>query len=103
MISGHYKGQRYKREKLIKKHLNGDGRIIDSFIINKGHKDGLEKHCVTENGIIVIYNADSNKLVTKLVARENQIKRYYRNSGREPPQWLLYLAQFHESLGYNRC
>lgn len=102
MVSNHYKGSRHKREKFIDKHLNGDGKVIDSFIVDKGHKDGLERHDITENGIIIIYNAGTNKLVTKLVARENQIKRYYYNSGREPPSWLLYLARYHESLRYNR-
>lgn len=102
MISNHYKNKRYKREKFIDKHLNGDGKIIDSFIVDKGHEMGLEKHCITENGIIIIYNATSNKLVTKLVARPQQVERYYRNSGREPPEWLLNLCRWHEELGYNR-
>lgn len=102
MVSKHYKGKRNKREEFIDKYLNGDGKIIDSFIVDKGHKDGLEKHCITENGIIVIYNAVSNKLITKLVARPNQIKRYYKNSGREPPRWLLDLCYWHQSLNYNK-
>lgn len=102
MVSSHYKKQRYKREKFIKKHLHGDGRVIDSFIVDKGHKDGKEKHCVTENGIIVIYNVESGKLVSKLIAREGQIKRYYKNESREPPEWLLTLARFHSDLNYNK-
>ena len=55
MISNHYKKQRYKREKFINKCCNGDGKIIDEFIVDKGHKDGLERHCVTDTGIIIIY------------------------------------------------
>ena len=101
MVSAHYKNKRYKREKFINKHLNGDGKVVDSFIIDKGHKNGLERHEITENGIIIVYNAETNKLVTKLIAREWQIKRYYNNVGREPPKWLIYLAQYHESLCYN--
>lgn len=102
MVSKHYKSKRYKREKFIDKYLNGDGKVIDSFIVDKGHIKGLERHDITENGIIVIYNAETNKLVTKLVAREGQVKRYYYKSGREPPKWLLELCRWHESLGYNR-
>ena len=102
MVSQHYKKKRYKREKLIKKYLNGDGKVIDSFVVDKGHKKGLERHDITENGIILIYNATSNKLVSKLIARPAQIKRYYKNSGREPPQWLLDLCTWHESLHYNK-
>ena len=78
MVSNHYKRQRYKREKFIHKCCNGDGKIIDEFIVDKGHKDGLERHCVTDTGIIIIYNAVSGKLVSKLIARPNQIKRYCR-------------------------
>lgn len=101
-VSRHYKSKRYKREKFIGRHLNGDGKVIDSFIVDKGHAKGLERHDITENGIIVIYNAKTNKLVTKLVARSGQIQRYYYNSGREPPSWLLELCEWHESLHYNK-
>jgi hypothetical protein len=102
MVSKHYQTKRYKREKFIDKCLNGGGKVIDSFIVDKGHKNGLERHDITENGIIVIYNAKTNKLVTKLVARSGQIRRYYYKSGREPPEWLLELCDWHESLGYNK-
>ena len=102
MVSKHYKSKRYKRERFINKCLHGDGKVIDSFIVDKGHKNGLERHDITENGIIVIYNKNSGKLCTKLVARPQQIERYYHNSGREPPLWLLELCEWHESLHYNR-
>mgnify|MGYP003301588533 FL=1 len=51
MVSNHYKKQRYNREKFINKCCNGDGKVIDEFIVDKGHKDGLERHCITDNGI----------------------------------------------------
>ena len=102
MTSRHYRRQRHKREKFIDECLGGDGKVVDSFIVDKGHIKGLERHDVTENGIIVIYNAETNKLVTKLVARSGQIQRYYYNSGKEPPLWLLELCEWHESLQYNR-
>lgn len=102
MVSKHYKRQRYKREKFIHKCCNGDGKIIDEFIVDKGHVKGLERHCVTDTGIIIIYNAASGKLVSKLIARPNQIKRYYIGTDKEPPPSLLRLAEWHESLGYNK-
>lgn len=101
MVSYHYKTKRYKREHLINKYINGDGRVIDSFVVDKGHRNGVERHDITENGIIVIYNNNSEKLVSKLIARPNQIKRYYYGTGREPPSYLIRLAEWHESLGYN--
>lgn len=101
MVSHHYNNKRYKREYFINKYLNGDGKVIDSFVVDKGHPNGAERHDITENGIIVIYNALSGKEVTKLIARPNQIKRYYRGTGREPPKELLDLCEQHKSLGYN--
>ena len=89
--TNHYKNKRYKREKFINKYLCGDGNVIDSFVVDKGHKDGLEKHCITDTGLIIVYNFKSGKLVTKLIARENQVKRYYQYVDRRPPKWLLEL------------
>ena len=100
--SNHYKNKRYKREKFIHKYLCGDGKIIDSFVIDKGHKDGPEKHCLTDTGLIIVYNANNGKLVTKLIARSNQIKKLYHNTDKEPPSSLLRLAEWHESMRYNK-
>ena len=99
--SKHYKKKRYKRQKIIDKMLNGDGYIIDGFVIDKGHKDGLEVHSITDTGIIIIHNYHTGKLVTKLIARPQQIERYYKDIGSQPPKWLLDLAQWHTDLRYN--
>lgn len=100
MTSKHYNNQRYKRQRLIDKYI-GDGNVIDSFVIDKGHKDGAEIHSVTDTGLIIVHNKNTGKLVTKLIARSEQIKRYYKNSDKQPPNWLLSLAEWHKSLGYN--
>lgn len=100
--TNHYKNKRYKREKFINEHLCGDGNIIDSFIVDKGHVNGLEKHCITDTGLIIVFNLESGKLVTKLIARRPQIMRYYKDTNREPPRWLLDLCEWHNSLNYNR-
>ena len=103
MVSEHYRTERYRREKFIDEHL-GDGQMIDEFIIDRGHPNGAERHCIMDNGVIVIYNVESGKLITKLLARPHQIKRYYEFSGREPPEnyeEILELAYLHNTLGYN--
>lgn len=105
MTTKHYKNKRYKREKFINTHLYDDGYIIDGFVVDRGHKDGLEVHSITDNGVIIIHNMFSGKLITKLIARPQQIKRYYESTGREPPleyKNILQLARWHQSLGYNR-
>ena len=75
--------------------------MVDEFIVDKGHPHGAERHCITNNGIIVIYNLNSGKLVTKLIARVGQLKRYYYKSGRKPPSYLIDIARRHKKLGYN--
>ena len=100
--SKHYNKRRKRRERIIKNRLNGDGEIIDSFVVDRGHKNGAEVHSITNTGLIIITNKDTGILVTKLIARPAQIKRYYNNSNREPPEWLITLAEWHISLGYNR-
>lgn len=102
MTSKHYDKQRGKRQRFINKHINGDGNIIDSFVVDKGHKDGVEVHSITDTGLIIIHNKDTGKLVTKLIARPEQIKRYYKDSDKQPPRWLLSLAEWHKSLRYNK-
>lgn len=100
--TNHYKNKRYKREKFINKYLCGDGHVIDSFVVDKGHVNGLERHDITDTGLIIVYNLESQKLVTKLIARPQQIKRYYQDVDREPPKWLLDLCYWHNTLNYNR-
>lgn len=104
MTSKHYQNQRNERERFIDECLGGDGRVIDSFIVDKGHKDGIERHEITDNAIIIIYNVVSGKLVSKLIARPFQIKRYYKSTGRRYPKGykrILALAEQHKILGYN--
>ena len=102
-VSKHYNYKRGKRERLIEKRLHGDGNIIDGFVVDRGHKDGAEVHSITDNGIIIVHNLESGALVTKLIARPEQIERYY-SDGREKPQEynrVIELAKWHESLNYN--
>lgn len=99
--SNHYARSRHRREKFISRHINGDGNIIDEFIVDRKHKDGKEIHKVTDTGLIIVYNYNTGKLVTKLIARPNQIKRYYKDVDKEPPVWLIALAQWHVDLNYN--
>lgn len=101
MVSRHYQGQRDTREEFIQEKLGGDGNLVDSFIVNKNHPMGEEIHEVRDNGLIIIFNKNSGKLCTKLLARKNQIKKLYQGVGKQAPKWLLELASEHERLGYN--
>ena len=60
-------------ERLI---IEESAKVIKIAIVNKGHKNGNEIHLVYNNGIVKIYNANTRKFVTVLIARVPQIERY---------------------------
>ena len=76
MTSKHYMNDRQKREEVI--NMIGQGTPVATFIIDRGHRNGAELHEITDTGIINIYNQKTHKLITKLIARPGQIRRYYK-------------------------
>lgn len=98
MTSLHYTDERTARENLIKKI--GYGNIIKEVELDRGHKNGPEIHKISDTGIVTIYNKRSGKLITKLIARPGQIKRYF-NKNENIPAELLSLARYHEKMEYN--
>ena len=77
MTSKHYTNDRAEREKVIE--MIGYGTIVAEFVVDRGHKNGAEVHKISTTGIITIYNQRSGRLITKLIARPGQIRRYYPN------------------------
>lgn len=98
-MTRHYEFERQSREALIKQI--GIGKIVKSVVIDRGHKNGPEVHAISETGIVMIFNKRSKQLITKLIARPAQIKRYYEEE--KAPTWLLAIAKQHQTLGYNRA
>ena len=60
-------------ERLI---IEESAKVVKIAVVNKGHANGNEIHLVYNNGIIKIYNANSRKFITVLIARVPQIERY---------------------------
>jgi hypothetical protein len=79
----------------------GPQHFIGWFWCNKGHKNGPEVHCVTNEGVIYIYNAKTYKLITCLIGRPEQVKRYFDATGLPVSRNVLERARQHEKLGYN--
>lgn len=98
MTSRHYARERRTRQHIIDRI--GEGHTILSVVWDRGHKNGAEVHMISDTGIISIYNQNSGKLITKLIARPGQIKRYFENG--DAPVELLTIARRHTELGYNR-
>lgn len=92
--------QRNDRLQFIKDNI-GIGKPVKSFYWDKGHPNGPEIHTVTDTGIIIIRNYNTNKYITTLIARPQQIKRYYESVGQVAPNSILKLCEEHQRKGYN--
>ena len=99
MTSKHYTMDRRKREQIIK--MIGEGTEVKREIVDKGHKNGAEVHVISSTGIITIYNQRTGKLITKLIARPGQIRRYWKEE--EAPTELIQIAREHQKMNYNRA
>ena len=60
-------------ERLI---IEESAKVVKIAVVNKGHENGHEIHIVYNNGIVKIYNANTRKFITVLIARVPQIERY---------------------------
>lgn len=60
-------------ERLI---IEESAKVVKIAVVNKGHKNGEEIHIIYNNGVVKIYNANTRKFITVLIARVPQIERY---------------------------
>ena len=99
------KTQHYQRDlterKRIAREVIGYGEPLETFYWDRGHHNGPEDHVITSTGLIFIYNHNTKKLVTLLIARPAQISRYYEREGRSAPESVLAIAAEHQEKGYN--
>lgn len=100
MCTEHLQLDRKDRILFIKQKI-GLGKTVDSFYWNRNHKNGPEIHFISSTGIITIINAKTYKVITCLIARPAQIRRYYEANNLTPPAAVIQIAQEHERLGYN--
>lgn len=98
MTSRHYNEDRKSREDLIR--TIGYGTTVKTVIIDRGHRNGPEIHEISDTGIITVYNERTKKLVTKLIARPGQIRRYYKENEIIPKN-LLQIAKEHQRMAFN--
>ncbi len=95
MTSKHWRQDRKERADLIGQI--GMGEMIKEVEIDKGHKNGPEIHAISSTGIITIFNKRTHRMITQLIARPKQLKRYFKYV----PQDLWEIAIEHQKLGYN--
>lgn len=86
-----------ERKKRIEEATDlGDMNYHSSYLVNLGHTSGMEVHTVYTNGVIAIMNATSFKLITVLIARPGQLRRYGITD-----EALLRLARKHQEEDRN--
>ncbi len=92
---------------MLNKDINNKQAEVDAvFLVDKGHKDGKELHCVTKRGIIFILNEqkyinNGYGFITALIARPNQVKRLYRDVGMICPKYILGFCNKYVDNGWN--
>ena len=68
---------RSKRLQIAERLISEEcAKVVKIALVNKGHKNGNEIHIVYNNGIVKIYNSNTRKFITVLIARVPQIERY---------------------------
>lgn len=68
---------RSKRLQIAQRLISEESaKVYKIAIVDKGHKNGKEVHVIYNNGIVKIYNKNTHKFITVLIAREPQITRY---------------------------
>ena len=97
MTSIHYCECRKERERKIR--AIGEGTECAEKIVDRGHPNGAERHVLTTTGIIIVYNARTGILVTKLIARPGQVKRFFADG--IAPAEILRVAYIHQQNGLN--
>lgn len=101
--------ERFERAVALNQYPTGNmaqANVDKIFLVDKGHKDGVELHCVTKRGIIFILNEGKylrgvNSLITVLIGRPNQIKRLYKHCGLYVSNSIIDLARINQANGEN--
>ena len=68
---------RFKRLQIAERLIYEESaKVVKIAVVNKGHENGNEIHLVYNNGVVKIYNQNTRKFITVLIARVPQIERY---------------------------
>lgn len=104
-MSDHAREDRVARFELVSK-LDPNPTIDKAFIVDRGHRNGKEIHCVSEKGIIYILNLrkylkDYNSLVTVMIARPRQVTRLYEACDLSASESIINTCRYNQQMGYN--
>lgn len=74
----------------------GDFEVLNSYVVDTGHPAGLELHTITTTAVVIIANMQKQQVITYLIARPQQLKRYGIKDKN-----ILKLAEEHKIYNYN--
>ena len=79
----------YRDKRLEKARSFGYQTILCAFVVDRGHSQGPEIHFISDRGVIYIFNLYTHKFVTLLIARPNQVLRYFEWTHKKPNKKIL--------------
>lgn len=97
----HYNNDRMTRNEFITTLFDASTKVLNIFLCDTGHKNGKELHIIYNNGVIAIYNERTKKHITDLIARPQQIKRYYEMTNTRCQNELIKIAREHQKQKLN--
>lgn len=101
----HFTNERMSRAMFIERTIKDTNNVICVNVIDRGHANGAERFELTDKGIIRVYNNSTNRHITDLIARPNQIYDRMGTAFLSVPteirKKVVALAREHQSLGYN--
>ena len=102
--TAHFVKDRGSRSDAIEE-IGGYGNSVCKRVVDRGHPDGPEIFVLTDNAIIKVYNANTLRHVTDLIARPEQIVDRLGSAlatlDRNLMTKIFNLARMHQERGYN--
>lgn len=92
-VSKHYTNDRQEREQLIQQI--GNGQIVKRVFTDKAF------YAISSTGIVTIMNNKTFKVITRIIARPNQLRKLYAVHSEIVPKYLINQAIHHVNCGYN--
>ena len=100
----HFVADRGSRSDAIEE-IGGYGKSVCKRIVDRGHPDGPEIFVLTDNAIIKVYNANTLRHITDLIARPEQIIDRFGSAlatlDKDLMTRIFNIARMHHERGYN--
>lgn len=85
--------------------IGGEGNVVLTNVIDRGHRNGPERFELTDNGLIIVYNDWTDRKITTLIARVGQLTSRFGDKFKKLPldlqRSIIAKCIDHEKKGYN--